>query len=37
MERAEKTAQVAALEKELTTSKNAFLFGFAGLKVPEVT
>lgn len=37
MERAEKTAQVEALEKELMKSKNAFLFGFAGLKVPEVT
>jgi large subunit ribosomal protein L10 len=37
MERAEKTAQVAELQAELTKSKNAFLFGFAGLKVPEVT
>jgi len=37
MERAEKTAAVAELQSELTRSKNAILFGFAGLKVPEVT
>jgi large subunit ribosomal protein L10 len=37
MERAEKTAAVAELQGELAKSKNAILFGFAGLKVPEVT
>src|SRR6266545_3895901 len=37
MERAQKTAAVAELQSELTKSKNAILFGFAGLKVPEVT
>jgi large subunit ribosomal protein L10 len=37
MERAEKTAAVAELQAELAKSKNAILFGFAGLKVPEVT
>ena len=37
MERAQKTAAVAELQSELTRSKNAILFGFAGLKVPEVT
>ena len=37
MERAQKTAAVAELQSELTKSRNAILFGFAGLKVPEVT
>lgn len=37
MERAQKTAAVAELQSELTRSKNAILFGFAGLKVPDVT
>jgi large subunit ribosomal protein L10 len=37
MERSEKTAAIAELEKGLAKSKNAILFGFAGLKVPEVT
>ena len=37
MERSQKTAAVAELQSELTKSKNAILFGFAGLKVPEVT
>ena len=37
MDRAQKTAAVAELQSELTRSKNAILFGFAGLKVPEVT
>jgi large subunit ribosomal protein L10 len=37
MERAEKTAMVGDLQAELARSRNAFLFGFAGLKVPEVT
>jgi len=37
MNRTEKTAAVTALQDELSKSKNAILFGFAGLKVPEVT
>jgi large subunit ribosomal protein L10 len=37
MERAEKTAAVGQLQSELAKSRNAILFGFAGLKVPEVT
>jgi large subunit ribosomal protein L10 len=37
MERAEKTAAVAELQSELAKSRNAILFGFAGLKVPEIT
>lgn len=37
MNRTEKTAAVAELQNELAKSKNAILFGFAGLKVPEVT
>lgn len=37
MNRTEKTAAVTALQDELAKSKNAILFGFAGLKVPEVT
>ncbi len=37
MNRAEKTAAVEELEKSLAKSKNAILFGFAGLKVAEVT
>ncbi len=37
MERAQKTVAVTELQSELTKSKNAILFGFAGLKVPEVT
>ena len=37
MERAEKTAAVAELTEALSRSRNAILFGFAGLKVPEVT
>ena len=37
MTRTEKAAAVEALGKDLTRSGNAILFGFAGLKVPEVT
>ncbi len=37
MERAEKTTAVAELQSELAKSRNAILFGFAGLRVPEVT
>ena len=37
MNRTEKTAAVTELQSELAKSKNAILFGFAGLKVPEVT
>ena len=37
MERAEKTVAVGELQSELAKSRNAILFGFAGLKVPEVT
>ncbi len=37
MNRTEKAATVEALQKDLAKSKNAILFGFAGLKVPEVT
>jgi ribosomal protein L10 len=37
MERSEKTAAIGELQGELAKSKNAILFGFAGLKVPEVT
>ena len=37
MERGEKTAAVAELQAELAKSRNAILFGFAGLKVPEIT
>lgn len=37
MNRAEKVAQVEELSRGLARSGNAFLFGFAGLKVPEVT
>src|SRR5512144_2094434 len=37
MERSEKTAAIAELENGLAKSKNAILFGFAGLKVPDVT
>lgn len=37
MNRPEKAATVEALQKDLAKSKNAILFGFAGLKVPEVT
>jgi large subunit ribosomal protein L10 len=37
MDRAEKIAAVSELQAELARSKNAILFGFAGLKVPEVT
>jgi large subunit ribosomal protein L10 len=37
MERSEKTAAIGQLQGELAKSKNAILFGFAGLKVPEVT
>jgi large subunit ribosomal protein L10 len=37
MNRTEKTEAVAELQSELARSKNAILFGFAGLKVPEVT
>src|SRR4029434_1244989 len=37
MERAEKTDAVGQLQSELAKSRNAILFGFAGLKVPEVT
>jgi large subunit ribosomal protein L10 len=37
MNRAEKVAQVEELSRGLARSGNAFLFAFAGLKVPEVT
>ena len=37
MNRTEKAAAVATLEADMAKSKNAILFGFAGLKVPEVT
>jgi large subunit ribosomal protein L10 len=37
MDRPQKTAAVAELQSELAKSRNAILFGFAGLKVPEVT
>lgn len=37
MNRTEKAAMVEALEKDFARSKNAILFGFAGLKVQEVT
>lgn len=37
MNRTEKAAEVAALEADLAKSQNAILFGFAGLKVNEVT
>lgn len=37
MNRTEKTEAIAELQSELAKSKNAILFGFAGLKVPEVT
>jgi len=37
MNRTEKAAAVEALEKDFARSKNAILFGFAGLKVQEVT
>lgn len=37
MNRTEKMEAVAALQEDLAKSSNAILFGFAGLKVPEVT
>src|SRR5216684_4508906 len=37
MNRTEKREAVEALSKDLGQSTNAILFGFAGLKVPEVT
>jgi large subunit ribosomal protein L10 len=37
MNRTEKAAEVARLEADLAKSQNAILFGFAGLKVNEVT
>ena len=37
MNRTEKTEAVEALGRGLAQSSNAILFGFAGLKVPEVT
>ena len=37
MNRTEKTAAIAELQADLAKSKNAILFGYAGLKVPEVT
>jgi len=37
MNRDEKAAAVAALETDLAKASNAILFGFAGLKVTEVT
>lgn len=37
MNRKEKAEAVRVLESDLATSRNAILFGFAGLKVPEVT
>jgi large subunit ribosomal protein L10 len=37
MNRTEKTAAVETLEKDLAKADNAILFGFAGLKVTEVT
>ena len=37
MNRKEKATAVEVLEGDLAQSRNAILFGFAGLKVPEVT
>ena len=37
MNRDEKAALLQTLEQDMAQSKNAILFGFAGLKVPEVT
>ena len=37
MNRTEKAAMLQTLEGEMAQSKNAILFAFAGLKVPEVT
>jgi large subunit ribosomal protein L10 len=37
MNRAQKTAAVEALQADLARSQNAILFGFAGLKVTDVT
>jgi large subunit ribosomal protein L10 len=37
MNRTEKSEAVEALSQGLAQSSNAILFGFAGLKVPEVT
>jgi large subunit ribosomal protein L10 len=37
MNRTEKAAAVETLEGDLAKASNAILFGFAGLKVPEVT
>ena len=37
MNRTEKAAMLQTLEQDMAKSKNAILFGFAGLKVPEVT
>src|ERR1039457_7056064 len=37
MNRTEKAAMLEVLEQDMAKSSNAILFGFAGLKVPEVT
>lgn len=37
MNRTEKAAMLQSLEQDMARSKNAILFAFAGLKVPEVT
>ena len=37
MHRTEKTAMLQVLENDMAKSRNAILFGFAGLKVTEVT
>jgi large subunit ribosomal protein L10 len=37
MNRTEKAAMLGTLEQDMAKSRNAILFGFAGLKVPEVT
>jgi large subunit ribosomal protein L10 len=37
MHRTEKAAMLETLEQDMAKSHNAILFGFAGLKVPEVT
>ena len=37
MNRTEKATAVETLSRDMAQSGNAILFGFAGLKVPEVT
>lgn len=37
MNKTEKASMLSVLEEDMAKSKNAILFGFAGLKVPEVT